>query len=156
FFCWLQWAIFRNEPLLQTATLHHELEVVRLFINTTAVRWFFLIVIYGVFVPNTWRRCAVATGLAALLPLLLTPASAWWHGWLTHELLDALFDLSVLMGTAVAVAVFGAYRFEVLQKQAFEAKQLGQYRIGRKLGSGGMGEVYEAEHVLLCRRCAIK
>jgi eukaryotic-like serine/threonine-protein kinase len=47
-----------------------------------------------------------------------------------------------------------------LQRQVASAQQavreMGQYRLRRKLGSGGMGEVYLAEHRLLKRPCALK
>ena len=43
-----------------------------------------------------------------------------------------------------------------LQQQAYRARKLGQYQLHRKLGEGGMGEVYLGEHLLLKRACAIK
>src|SRR5262249_32137020 len=55
-----------------------------------------------------------------------------------------------------AVAVHGSHKIHVLAEKAFEARRLGQYRLIRRLGSGGMGEGYLAEHQLLRRRCAVK
>jgi serine/threonine-protein kinase len=60
----------------------------------------------------------------------------------------------------VAIAVFAASRAAALQRRAFEAEQraerIGQYTLKRKLGEGGMGEVWLAEHGLLRRPCAVK
>jgi tRNA A-37 threonylcarbamoyl transferase component Bud32 len=160
FFSWLQVSAFQHTELFDAARCvvdsDHTVEVVRLWLDATAVRWFFLIVIYGVFIPNTWQRCARIAGTAAVAPLVLTPLGAWAHGRLCPDVMMGVLDLAILMGTAFAVAVFGSYRFAMLQREAFQAKQLGQYQLGTKLGAGGMGEVFKAEHVLLRRPCAIK
>jgi serine/threonine-protein kinase len=60
------------------------------------------------------------------------------------------------VGIAAAMAIFGAHRIEVLYEEALRARRLGQYQLRRRLGSGGMGDVYLAEHVLLRRPCALK
>jgi serine/threonine-protein kinase len=155
FFGWLQYCSC-GDPLMVAAYHSTEPGLLRAVLTTTTVRWFFLIVIYGVFIPNTWRRCAAVVGVGALLPLVLTLFGAAAHGHLNSEVWLALPDMAILLSTGVVVAVFGSYRLQVLQQQAFEAQQLGQYRLKQRLGSGGMGEVYLAEHVLLRRPCAIK
>jgi hypothetical protein len=38
--------------------------------------WAFLIVVYGIFIPNTWRRCAAVVGIMALIPLGLSAADS--------------------------------------------------------------------------------
>jgi serine/threonine-protein kinase len=65
------------------------------------------------------------------------------------------FDAMTLPLVAVG-SVFGARAISRLRRQVAEARQLGHYRLGRRIGSGGMGEVYLAEHQLLKRPCALK
>jgi len=60
------------------------------------------------------------------------------------------------MVVAAVAAVFGTHLINTLRREAFEARQLGQYRLIESLGTGGMGDVYLAEHRMLKRPCAIK
>ncbi len=55
-----------------------------------------------------------------------------------------------------ALAIYGTYVVNGLRSELHEAKKFGQYQIRDKIGVGGMGEVYLAEHKLLKRPCALK
>ena len=156
FFALIQASEFRGPLFTEAALQCPHLPLARLLTVGTSVRWFFLIVIYGVFIPNSWRRCLLLTSLVALVPIVLGFAIGWKADRLDAALVSGLVDLGVLMATGVAVAVFGSYRLHTLQEQAFTAQQLGQYRLKRRLGGGGMGDVYLAEHTLLRRPCAVK
>ncbi len=67
----------------------------------------------------------------------------------------SVFD-ALLLAILAAGSAYGAHMISRLRRQVVEARQLGQYRLKRRLGSGGMGEVYLAEHQLLKRPCALK
>jgi eukaryotic-like serine/threonine-protein kinase len=126
-----------------------------------------LILTYGLYVPKSWRRAALAVGPLAVLPfatltvlMLRYPAAmAWlWKGWMlsdTPRIRLFGFDAMILLMLAVG-STFGARTMSRLRRQVAEARHLGQYRLRRRLGTGGMGEVYLAEHQLLKRPCAVK
>jgi serine/threonine-protein kinase len=126
-----------------------------------------LILTYGLYVPKSWRRAALGVGPLALMPfatllaldLQYPAAMRWlWEGWFwsdTPRIRLFLFDAMILLLLAVG-STFGARTLSRLRRQVAEARQVGQYRLRRRLGAGGMGEVYLAVHQLLKRPCAVK
>ena len=123
-----------------------------------SVYWLILIILYGTLIPNTWRRCATVTTTFGMLPVFLTLAAEAYQGWPTPAV--PLFMFLTVMGAvlicAIPAIVYNVHAQEILRDEAREARRLGQYRLGRRLAKGGMGEVYLAQHLLLRRACAIK
>lgn len=119
--------------------------------------WCVILVLYGAFIPNTWRWCvAVVAGIAAS-PLVVFCFYALWLRPLDPTVTrDVLVQLGFSNAISAAIAIFASSRIEILRRQAAEARRLGQYALKERLGTGGMGEVYRAEHVLLRRPCALK
>jgi serine/threonine-protein kinase len=119
------------------------------------------ILAYGVLIPNTLRRSLIVVAALTAAPFAATVAAAvaspaLWGDHFIRLMLQALANLVFPAG----IAVFAAARAAALQRRAFEAErraeQIGQYTLRRKLGQGGMGEVWLAEHALLKRPCAVK
>jgi serine/threonine-protein kinase len=54
------------------------------------------------------------------------------------------------------VAVLPALMIHHLGRRLRQAQELGSYRLTERLGQGGMGEVWRAEHRLLARKAAVK
>jgi serine/threonine-protein kinase len=109
------------------------------------------------YVPSTPRRTFVLSilamgplALAATLNAILrpeelsVPGNAWAAG------------VTFYSGIVVVLSTVGSRVIYGLRKQVRDAQQLGQYTLGRKIGEGGMGAVYEAHHALLRRPTAIK
>ena len=122
-----------------------------------SIPWIMLLVIYGMFIPNAWRRAAAVVALLALAPFA-TALIASREMPLMREALSwgTLSFHGLQMAMACVVAVYGSHKLGALRREAFDAKKVGVYSLKRLLGSGGMGEVYLAEHQLLKRPCAVK
>ena len=138
--------------LSQLIGLNH----LNLLASAMSINWFFLIVAYGTLIPNTAHRCAMVVGFMALLALGLTARSLAANDVASAEAVRFLVQMGIWMMLAVGIATIGSHRLEVLRQAASAARQLGQYQLRECLGTGGMGEVYRAEHLLLRRPCAVK
>jgi eukaryotic-like serine/threonine-protein kinase len=156
FFTVMQLNSLRNGYILQFAAKGSEGFFLRMVAIAFSVRWFSIIVLYGAFIPNTWRRCAMVVGAIAGIPIVINMGAGLWENALRPYAGELIFDTAIIMAVASAIAIFGSYKISTLHQEAVEAKKLGQYSLKKKLGAGGMGEVYLAEHMMLRRPCAVK
>ena len=121
--------------------------------------WLLLMFVYTMYIPNRWRRAAVVLGAMAAGPVLLL-AGMWVLNGSVREVFNKDFspiiEWALLLAIAVAVGAIGTHTIGRLRRQVFEARQLGQYKLRKLIGTGGMGEVHLAEHRLMKRPVAIK
>jgi eukaryotic-like serine/threonine-protein kinase len=140
---------------------HEPLEVRMAFVMryefSGAYVWCVALVLYGALIPNTWRWCAVVVISMAVSPVVNFAVHAYWLRPLDHQIaLEILVQTGTSNAVSAAIAIFACSRIEILRREASKARKLGQYTLKERLGAGGMGEVYRAEHVLLRRPCALK
>ncbi|HEX9165240.1 MAG TPA: serine/threonine-protein kinase [Gemmatimonadales bacterium] len=111
--------------------------------------------IYPAIAPIPFRWLAVAAFLSACMDPL-TWAFAGWRGTAIER--TAFIHVADFAATYVAAAIslLPATIIRRLGHQVQEARSVGAYTLGRLLGKGGMGEVYEATHRLLARKAAVK
>jgi serine/threonine-protein kinase len=159
-FAYWQYALLTYAPPRGFEGGRHEQSYVAAATLLTHVNWIALIVFHGVLVPNTLARGVGVVAGMTLLALVIDGIAAATNP-ATGGHAGLLFALSgTMLAAAAGLAVFGTAKTEALRREVESARQavreLGQYRLRKRLGAGGMGEVYLAEHQLLKRPCAVK
>jgi serine/threonine-protein kinase len=119
-----------------------------------------IILAYGALIPNTRRRSLVGVVALATVPFVAMFAAVAANPALKTDLLRMTIQAGLLLTFPAGIGVFAGARATALQRRAVEAERraekIGQYALKRKLGEGGMGEVWLAEHTMLKRPCAVK
>jgi serine/threonine-protein kinase len=113
-----------------------------------------LILVYAMIAPATPRRILYASLIAATMDPLAV--------WIAHlRGLPVPSPLSTVLMffpnyVCAALAVVPSQVLHRLGRQIRKARDMGSYQLVERLGQGGMGEVWRAQHRLLARNAAIK
>jgi serine/threonine-protein kinase len=113
-----------------------------------------VILIFAMIAPSNPRRMLAASLIAASFDPL-----AYLLVWLTGGPAPPLVRAVIYCWPSYACAFLVVVPAKVLHRlgrKLKEAQELGSYQLIEKLGQGGMGEVWRAEHRLLARDAAIK
>jgi hypothetical protein len=122
-----------------------------------------MVAIRAALIPSSPRRTIIVTALFGVPMILVTavlvPAAgsglAWRaldsgaYPWLPASLV-MMWGFAVITCAVISWVIYG------LRAEIREARRLGQYVLERKIGEGGMGEVYRARHGMMRRPSAIK
>ncbi len=122
-----------------------------------------MVAIRAALVPSTPRRTAIITALfgvpAILVTIVVVPVAGGGLAW--RALDSGIFPwlpvaAAIIWGFCIITCTVISWVMYGLRAEVREARRLGQYVLERKIGEGGMGEVYRAHHGMMRRPSAIK
>jgi serine/threonine-protein kinase len=153
---WAQLVAWTGSRFVVEGSSSIEPFVVRQAVDSMAGRWVAVIVGFSTLVPETWRRNAALVAALALTAIGVTGYMSVADPAYAPHRVPMLSLMGFWMLIAGTIGIFGSYKLSELRKQVDEARSLGQYQLVRRIGSGAMGEVHLAEHLMLKQPCAIK
>jgi len=113
------------------------------------------ILLFAALIPTPPRKTVIAALVAASMNpigMLIARAKGVWDFGSVWNVLLMHYPDFLIVGAAGVVS----HVVTQLGRQVTRAREMGSYRLGELLGSGGMGEVYRATHTMLARPAAIK
>lgn len=124
------------------------------------VPWFGTVFsLFGLLLLLTLRSALIPSSVARTLAMGASAGLIYFgvsHEELSQMVPAALEGLVFLAAAYLAVIAVASHVIYGLRAEVRDARQLGQYVLQKRLGKGGMGEVYLARHRLLRRATAVK
>ena len=112
----------------------------------------------AVFIPTTPRRTLLVSLVGALPSIVVTYFLATKLN--AHTSIPLSIGPTIYVtcwaGAAVALTTITSRIIYGLEQKVREARQLGPYTLAERIGGGGMGVVYRANHAMLRRPTAVK
>ncbi len=143
---WLEFAAVRGDALQMMAVVGH-----------STLGFAIMMLAYGMFIPNGWKRTALMLIPPMLLPMIGLLLARWQSPFASEVITPGtLMEAGLLLTVSAAIAIFGTATIARLRYEVRKAQRFGQYHIQQVIGRGGMGFVYLAVHQLLKRPCAMK
>ncbi|AKF02970.1 serine/threonine-protein kinase [Sandaracinus amylolyticus] len=112
-------------------------------------------------VPRPWREhAAPMSGAALIYPIGMLVGEMFFsrmQGQITDpQAVNSLGVHVVMLWTTALIVIIASHRLWSLRKEVYEARSIGKYELRRRIGKGGMGEVWAAWHRGLEREVALK
>ena len=115
----------------------------------------------GFVFADHWKRGILPVGMVVLSFPITLLAMAMVVPRMAAQFADsqvvAAFLLNLTFITATgAIAVAGSHLVWTLRRQLYQSRALGRYKLKKRIGAGGMGEIWLAHHNALRRDVAVK